>query len=49
MRIAPRSVRRGGTASPGARHALLAASLGYVLDSFDVLLDALVPASLMLG
>ena len=34
-------------ASPEARRALLAASLGWLLDSFDVMLYALVLASLM--
>jgi MFS family permease len=35
------------TASPEARRALLAASLGWLLDAFDVMLYALVLASLM--
>ena len=34
-------------ASPDARRALIAASLGWLLDAFDVMLYALVLASLM--
>ena len=34
-------------ASPEARRALIAASLGWLLDAFDVMLYALVLASLM--
>jgi MFS family permease len=51
--VAESAARAGGLlgfwaeASPDARRALVAASLGWMLDSFDVMLYALVLASLM--